>query len=33
MDLAYGPEYEAFRHEVRGFLEGHWAGPGRRSAP
>jgi len=23
MDLAYGPRYEAFRDEVRGFLERH----------
>jgi alkylation response protein AidB-like acyl-CoA dehydrogenase len=24
MDLSYGPEYEAFRGEVRRFLEAHW---------
>ena len=24
MDLSYGPEYESFRAEVRGFLEAHW---------
>ena len=24
MDLGYGPEYEAFRGEVRAFLEAHW---------
>jgi alkylation response protein AidB-like acyl-CoA dehydrogenase len=31
MNLAYGPEYEAFRQEVRAFLEasrGRWPGPG-----
>jgi len=25
MDLAYGPEYEAFRSEVRAFIEAHWS--------
>ena len=24
MDLAYGPEYETFRAEVKAFLEGAW---------
>ncbi len=24
MDLSFGPEYESFRKEVRGFLEQHW---------
>ena len=24
MDLSYGPEYEDFRQEVRGFLEANW---------
>ena len=24
MDLTYGPEYERFREEVRGFLAEHW---------
>src|SRR5258706_1184637 len=35
MDLAYGPEYEAFRQEVRGFLEIHrdrLPGPGAKRA-
>jgi alkylation response protein AidB-like acyl-CoA dehydrogenase len=31
MDLAYGPEYEAFRVEVRAFLAEHWPPPGSRS--
>ncbi|MFW6092895.1 MAG: acyl-CoA dehydrogenase family protein [Pseudomonadota bacterium] len=25
MDLSYGAEYEAFREQVRGFLEDHWS--------
>jgi alkylation response protein AidB-like acyl-CoA dehydrogenase len=28
MDLSYGPEYEAFRGEVRGFLEASWPARG-----
>ena len=37
MDLEYGPEYDAFREEVRQFLKGHGhrapAGLGRAARP
>src|ERR1051325_10372115 len=32
MDLSYSAEYEAFRAEVRTFLEKHWNGNSARSA-
>ena len=33
MDLSYGPEYEAFRSEVRKFLDDHWTDADRASNP
>jgi alkylation response protein AidB-like acyl-CoA dehydrogenase len=32
MDLSYGPEYEAFREEVRSFLADHWPPTGEAAA-